>query len=74
MANYSRPYMPMFSATLTKFYRATNLTKGKTYTVVDFNDYMGTYIILDDNGDRCALNWMNFADQGHASTEYQKEA
>ena len=48
------------------------LTKGKTYEVVDFNEYMGTYAIRNDWGNRISLNWMRFEDQGHASTEYQQ--
>lgn len=63
----------LFTATLIETFRHTApFTKGKTYEVIDFNDYFGTYTILDDNGERAVLDWLRFADQGKASTNYQK--
>ncbi len=64
--------MTLFTATLARAYpRSPALTKGKTYDVIDFNEYFGTYLILDDAGQRTNLDWLSFADQGKASTEYQ---
>lgn len=62
----------MFTATLSQPYRHSALfTKGKVYEVIDFNDYFGTYTILNDNGERANVDWMRFADQGKASSTYQ---
>lgn len=64
----------LFTATLVHGFRNTApFTKGKVYEVIDFNDYFGTYTIIDDNGDRACVDWLRFADQGKASSDYQKE-
>lgn len=62
----------MFKATLTQPYRRAALTKGKVYEVIDANDYFGTYLVLDDKGERCTIDWMCFADQGHALSAWQR--
>lgn len=62
----------MFLAKFVQPYKFTSaFTKGKMYKVIDFNDYMGTYTILDDNGERKMVDWMRFEDQGKLSTQYQ---
>lgn len=64
----------MFTAKFVQPYRFTApFTKGKVYEVIDFNDYFGTYTILDDNGERKNVDWARFEDQGRASTEYQRK-
>lgn len=63
----------MFNAKLIyAFGNSAPFTKGKTYQVVDFNDYFGTYTILNDNGERAALNWMRFEDRGYAARNYAR--
>lgn len=47
-------------------------TKGKTYDVVDFNDFYGTYIVVDDHGETKHVDWLRFEDQGRLSTVYQR--
>lgn len=64
----------LFTAKLTSCPRFARLTGGKVYDVIDFNDYFGNYIIIDDDGQRCALDWHCFEDQGRASTAYQRGA
>lgn len=61
----------MFDAVLMQPYEKTNtLTKGRTYRVIDLNEYFGTYTIINDIGERANVGWWRFADQGHLSTEY----
>lgn len=61
----------MFTATLARPYRhAAPFTKGKAYQVIDFNDYFGTYTILNDDGERACVDWDRFVDQGRAATDY----
>lgn len=48
------------------------MTVGRTYDVVDFNDYLGTYTIINDKGERAALDWLRFDDKGRASTRYSR--
>lgn len=63
----------MFDAILVTPYEKTALlTKGRTYRVIDFNDYFGTYTIINDAGERANVHWWRFADMGRASTEYQR--
>lgn len=65
----------MFEAKLIQAYRHNApFTKGKVYQVLDFNDWSGTYTILNDNGERASVDWMRFEDQGRASTEYSRRA
>lgn len=62
----------MFTATLIQAYRHTApFTKGKAYEVIDFNDYFGTYLILNDDGERASVSWDRFEDQGKAAEAYQ---
>lgn len=62
----------MFTATLIQAYRHTApFTKGKVYEVIDFNDYFGTYTILNDDGERANVGWDHFEDQGKAASAYQ---
>lgn len=62
----------MFTAIFTEPYPfKAPFTKGKAYEVIDFDDWRGTYTILDDNGERKNVCWHRFEDQGRASTEYQ---
>lgn len=62
----------MFTATLTQGYpRTPALTKGKEYEVIDFNEYSGTYTILDDAGTRHDLDWLSFADQGRTGRAHR---
>ena len=64
----------MFNAKFVKAYQHnTPLTKGRTYEVIDFNDYFGTYYIMNDNGERAAISWDRFEDGGRAATAYQQE-
>lgn len=64
----------MFTAKLAQPFRhSAPFTKGKVYEVIDFNDYFGTYTILNDNGERANVDWARFEDQGRASTEYQRK-
>lgn len=61
----------MFDAIFEEAYPFTApYTVGKTYRVIDFNDYFGTYTILDDEGQRKNVDWLRFADKGRASTAY----
>ena len=63
----------MFHAKFTTPYRHTApFTKGKTYEVIDFNDYFGTYTIINDAGERADVDWLRFEDQGKLSTAYQR--
>ncbi len=65
--------MTLFTATLLSPYEKTEtLTKGRAYDVIDFNDYFGTYTVINDKGERTNVNWWRFADQGRASTEYAR--
>ena len=65
----------LFTATLVHPFRHTSpFTKGKVYDVVDFNDYFGTYTIINDAGERANVDWLRFADQGKASAAWQKGA
>lgn len=65
----------LFTATLVHPFRHTApFTKGKVYNVVDFNDYFGTYTIINDAGERANVDWLRFADQGKASTAWQRGA
>lgn len=63
----------LFTATLAQPYsHPSPFTKGKVYDVIDFNDYMGTYTIINDDGEQACVDWMRFADQGKASSAYQR--
>lgn len=65
----------MFKATLVEPYRSTHaspFTKGKVYEVLDFSDWHGTYLILNDDGHRACVDWMRFEDQGRAAEDYQR--
>jgi hypothetical protein len=63
----------MFTAALVQAYRHTSpFTKGKSYEVIDFNEYFGTYTILNDDGARANVDWMRFEDQGRKSEEYSR--
>jgi len=62
----------MFNAKLTQPYRHTApFTKGKVYEVIDFNDYFGTYLILNDDGELANVSWDRFEDRGKASEVYK---
>ena len=62
----------LFTATLSQPYRhSAPFTKGKAYEVIDFNDYFGTYLILNDAGERANVSWDQFEDQGRGATVYQ---
>ena len=66
-------YKPMFTATfVTPYSHPAGMTVGKTYEVLNFDDWMGTYTVADDNGNIKNVDWLRFADQGRASTEYQR--
>jgi hypothetical protein len=63
----------MFTARFTTPYSfAAPFTKGKVYEVIDFNDWLGTYTIIDDNGNRKNVDWLRFEDQGRKSTAYER--
>lgn len=62
----------MFNATLNYPYTRSALTKGKVYEVIDADEWTGTYVVRDDVGDRKAIDWMRFADQGFALSAYQR--
>lgn len=65
----------MFTAKFVQPYRHNApVTKGKVYQVVDFNDYFGTYMILDDNSERMSVDWMRFEDRGYAAAEYARQS
>ncbi len=65
----------MFTAKFVQPYRhAAPFTKGATYTVIDFNEYFGTYTVLNDDGERASVDWMRFEDQGRASAQYRAMA
>ena len=66
-------YKPMFTATfVTPYSHPAGLTVGKEYEVLNFDDWSGTYTIVNDNGNISNVGWDRFADQGRASTEYQR--
>lgn len=63
----------MFTAIFTQPYPfAAPFTKGKAYEVIDFNDWLGTYTVIDDEGHRKNVDWLRFEDQGRASTAYER--
>lgn len=65
--------MTMFTAKLVEGFRHTApFTKGKVYDVIDFNDYFGTYTIINDAGERACVDWLRFEDNGRASEAYSR--
>lgn len=65
----------MFTAKFIQPYRhSAPFTKGATYTVIDFNEYSGTYTVLNDNGEVACVDWQRFEDQGRAIDLYRAVA
>ena len=64
----------MFTAILREGFRHNApFTVGKTYEVLDFNEYLGTYTIIADNGERQCLDWLRFEDRGYAINQYRSK-
>lgn len=49
------------------------LTKGRDYEVLDVDQWLGNYLILDDEGERRAVDWLRFEDKGKRSDEFLEE-
>lgn len=63
--------MALFTATLAQPYRhSAPFTKGRAYEVIDFNDCFGTYLVLNDDGERASVDWDRFEDLGQAARAY----
>jgi len=61
----------MFNAILeTPYIKTSTLTKGRTYRVIDANEYFGTYTVINDIGERANVNWWRFRDMGKALDAY----
>jgi hypothetical protein len=65
----------MFTAIMdVPYVRTSTLTKGRAYTVIDVNEYFGTYTIINDLGQRANVDWLRFRDMGHGYDAYKAEA